>query len=486
MIRFRFSTIAQASAAESVRRAALVAIFAIFVAIRLANLTTFCLDSDEVFSVRVASLAWPAMFDAVARDAVHPPLFYVLLKLWLGIGGESRLWLRLLPFAFAIAAAPLFLLLCRRLAPRPGDSALAFLFLAANPYHVFHSQYVRMYSLLFLLSLCSMLAFDALLRDRENTTRSAALLAAANIALVYTHYFGWLLVAAEVGYAAASRGKRWMPALGASAAALLCAAPWLWMAAGAAAAKGGLSLNLGWIARPGLAQFFWHVAGLNGPIRPYALAIALIAPFTVVLVAGLRSAWLRDGAALRMPLALALAPPLMAFVASNVAPHAVWESRYLMVAAAPYFVLMAIAIGSLGPRARRFAAPGAAVFLLYGAVQLSMWPEPRVDIEAVARRIAARPAPAYSFDRPLAYTLQYFVRRHGEGAVMPAKAGAAIHCDNCWIVTTNHCCRAILNPVVMLEKQGYRRAESIQVRDEWNEITAVRFLPAKKTAPAEP
>lgn len=465
----------------------LLAIFAIFVAVRLANLSTFCLDTDEVFSVRVARLPWNAMLDAVARDAVHPPLFYALLKGWIAVGGESRVWLRWLPFVFSVASAPLFLALCRRMSLKPADTALAFLFLAANPYQVFHSQYVRMYSLAFLLSISSMLAFDGLLRRENRTAGDAVLLAASNTALVFTHYFGWLLIGAELAYAAVYCRKRLTPTVIAAAGAGLCSAPWLWMAANAAMAKGGLAANLDWIARPGLAQFFWHFAGLNGPVRPYALSVALIAPFAVLLIAGLRIALAsaRDPHHLRLSLALSLIPPVVAFVGSNVAPHAVWESRYLMIAAAPYFILMAVAIGSLAPRARRVAVAGTAAFLLYGAIQLSLWPERRVDIEAVARRIAAEPAAAYSFDHPLAYTLQFFVQKHGYGTVVPAKQAAAINCGECWIVTTNHCC-GNANPVTVLEGRGYRRDDSMVVRDEWNEITAVRLSLEKKTAPAEP
>ena len=41
----------------------------------------------------LARLGWRDLVNFVASDVVHPPLFYAVLKLWIGVGGESLLWL---------------------------------------------------------------------------------------------------------------------------------------------------------------------------------------------------------------------------------------------------------------------------------------------------------------------------------------------------------------------------------------------------------
>ena len=69
---------------------------AIFVAVRCINLTQVCLDGDEIFSVLIASHSSAVLLRVAANDAIHPPLFYFLLKLWLWIGNDSLLWVRLL------------------------------------------------------------------------------------------------------------------------------------------------------------------------------------------------------------------------------------------------------------------------------------------------------------------------------------------------------------------------------------------------------
>src|SRR5690349_17389576 len=72
-------------------------IFVVYAAIRVWHLNHFAMSHDEVFSVEVSLMPWGAMIRAVIADVVHPPLFYVLLKLWILVGGTSIFWMRLLP-----------------------------------------------------------------------------------------------------------------------------------------------------------------------------------------------------------------------------------------------------------------------------------------------------------------------------------------------------------------------------------------------------
>ena len=76
----------------------------IYIALRFWRLTDSCLWFDEIFSVHAASMAWKDLFWFVAQDLIHPPFFYVLLKIWIAIGGEGLFWLRFFPVFFAIIA----------------------------------------------------------------------------------------------------------------------------------------------------------------------------------------------------------------------------------------------------------------------------------------------------------------------------------------------------------------------------------------------
>src|SRR5437879_6284282 len=87
----------------------------VFVVLRLCHLTDSCLWFDEIFSIHAAEHSWNSILSFVAQDLIHPPLFYLLLKIWITAGGESLFWLRLFPVIFSVAALIPFVLLCREL-----------------------------------------------------------------------------------------------------------------------------------------------------------------------------------------------------------------------------------------------------------------------------------------------------------------------------------------------------------------------------------
>ena len=72
---------------------------ALFLGVRLWRLDASCLWFDEVFSVHAARHGWGELLEFVALDLIHPPLFYLLLKVWMAVvgGGEPVWWQRLFP-----------------------------------------------------------------------------------------------------------------------------------------------------------------------------------------------------------------------------------------------------------------------------------------------------------------------------------------------------------------------------------------------------
>lgn len=134
-----------------------------------------------MFSVDAARRGWGDLLAFVAEDAVHPPLFYLLLKAWITIGGESLLWLRLLPALLSILALIPLSLLRRELKLRPAETNLA---ISRSWRSTASSRITRerwMYSLLFLLTACASLTFWRVLRG---SPRLALFL--ADLLLVYT------------------------------------------------------------------------------------------------------------------------------------------------------------------------------------------------------------------------------------------------------------------------------------------------------------
>jgi uncharacterized membrane protein len=124
-----------------------VLVVVLFLALRFWKLTSFSLWGGEAFSMNGAKQSWVGMFSYVIADIVHPPLFYILLKLWIGIGGESLLWLKLLPVFTGVGLAVPFYLLCRELDLQWREMSLALFQAAVNGYLIHYAQELRMYSL---------------------------------------------------------------------------------------------------------------------------------------------------------------------------------------------------------------------------------------------------------------------------------------------------------------------------------------------------
>ena len=165
-----------------------------FVALRFRQLAGSCLWFDEIFSVHAARMDFQNSLWFVAQDLIHPPLSYILLKLWILTGGESLFWLRSFPVFFSILSLVPLILLGRALKLDYATIAVAALFLAANGCLIKYAQEVRMYSPLLFFALFSMWLFVRFLHLGKNIW----ILTIVNVLLVYTHYFGWLVVLSEI------------------------------------------------------------------------------------------------------------------------------------------------------------------------------------------------------------------------------------------------------------------------------------------------
>jgi hypothetical protein len=354
----------------------------LYAAARLWRLTAACLWFDEIFSVHAARHAWGDLWRFVAADLIHPPLFYALLKLWTALGGESLLWLRLFPALASIAAVAPLLLLARELRLGKGATNVALLVAGTNGYLIKYAQEVRMYGLLLLLTLTSLWLFARLLNRAGGARWTVAALALANLLLVYTHYYGWLVVACEVAFVALKDRRRLAALLLSAGGLALAYAPWVLACARAAGGGGGLAQNIGWIQRPGARDLVQLFALFNEPFYfrqssadpLYAYGGALLGllvvglPVIALLLDTLRKkrtaagdvAEESRGGVVAFLLVFTLLPVVLAFAASYALPQSVWGTRHLVVAYGAYALLAGLALGRLRPHWWR----GAALILL--------------------------------------------------------------------------------------------------------------------------
>lgn len=179
---------------------------------------------DEAISAWFASLSVPSLWDALVQD-VNPPLYYLLLHLWLPLG-QGDGWLRL-PSALCGTATVIVTALLGRALFGARVGALAGLFTALTPFLIDMSQEARAYALLSLLASASRLLLVHALRVGGWYWPGYALV--TTLAL-YTHNYAFFLVLGEAVYLAlamvAGRRWQWWPWLALGLVGVLLV-PWL-------------------------------------------------------------------------------------------------------------------------------------------------------------------------------------------------------------------------------------------------------------------
>jgi mannosyltransferase len=203
---------------------------------------------DEGIAVGIASHPFADIPSALAQDG-SPPLYYLLLHLWMAVAGSGEAATRSLSLFFALLAVPVsWWAGCAAFDRRTG--AIAAAGAAACPFLTYYAQETRMYSLVVVLSLAACASFVlAFVRGRR---RHVVLLGVWLALLLYTHAWGLFLTA---GMAAA-----WLPrwrrgtvsgrdgALLAGALALVYA-PWL-----PTLTSQALHTAAPWASRPGARE----------------------------------------------------------------------------------------------------------------------------------------------------------------------------------------------------------------------------------------
>jgi mannosyltransferase len=153
-------------------------------AVRFHRLDHQSLWNDEGNSLRLAQRTIPDLI-AAARLDIHPPGYYITLKGWLLLTGDSEFALRALSaFAGVLTVACVYAL--GRALFAPGAGLVAALLVAINAFSVYYGQEARMYAALALLAAASMLTFVRWMA--RPSWKTGVALAIVNAAGLYTQY----------------------------------------------------------------------------------------------------------------------------------------------------------------------------------------------------------------------------------------------------------------------------------------------------------
>jgi hypothetical protein len=490
-----------------VQRWLLLAVAAVYVAMRVYRGAAICMDGDEIFSVGVASHSWMDLLRAVGQDSIHPPLFYFLLKIWIAIGSDSLFWTRLLPTLFSTLAIIPMVLLGREFQLRPVVITSTVAMAAIHPYLLYYSQHVRMYTLLMLCALTSLWAFHACIRPgRRSQSARFAVLTLVNIVSVNSHYYGWLVIGLEFGYLIFWK-REYLKRMAISCALVFVGfLPWMIWAGKYIRAKGGLASNLDWIQKPdagALAWFFVDLAGFGDfPLIGRQAVTGLV---ILVLAAGY-AAW-RERAKLhaghfvymaRFLLYFVLGSVAVAFTASRLLPSSVWGHRHMVYLVFPMLMLVTAAYYQLNSVAVRITAGVLCAAWAGMVIQHHLHgDDKKTPFDALVIQMLAQEAdnpntvPFYSVDKYLHYPIWFYLETLKAGKItgmarpFPAADRARLAADASRIQVKNHVSideakgahfwvgystawQEKLSPEAILTARGCRVGADVTVRDRYH------------------
>lgn len=158
---------------------------------------------DENWTLNAIQGSFAQIVANILGSDNHPPLYYLLIRFWSSIAGESISSIRLLSYVFGLLTLSLFALFYSR--SRPFTFLAPLLLLASNPLFTYFSATIRPYALMVFLASAAILSSMALRSESSEhidllSTRLAPqerfplqiLFYGSCLLLGLTHYYGLL------------------------------------------------------------------------------------------------------------------------------------------------------------------------------------------------------------------------------------------------------------------------------------------------------
>ncbi|HEV2037927.1 MAG TPA: glycosyltransferase family 39 protein, partial [Candidatus Eremiobacteraceae bacterium] len=345
-------------------------------------------------------------------DGGNFAFYYLLLHLWLRFDASDA-YVRLMSVIPAVLSVPVMFALGRRLLGIRAGIIAAFL-LAISPFYIAYAQEARGYSLLMFLSIVSTLFFVRCI-DRSQSRLDLLAYCIASVLMIYTHWFGILVVAAHVSTLLALGRKQvpWRSFVFTYAVIMVTILPLAYFAR-----HHGLG-SLAWVPPMSGGAFFGFLQDLAGGWPLLVLYAALTAYATIDALRGP----VADRDALKLPATLVLnwllVPIVLAALFSAlVAP--IFVARFLIITLPALVLLVSYALVRI-PNQKVAAAVGTLVVALSAqALWHYYFHQPKEDWRGVAGFIAAQGQPGDAvvtipswFRVPLLHAVER-LPRHGQ------------------------------------------------------------------------
>jgi uncharacterized membrane protein len=377
---------------------------------------------DEAISIHQAHLSFHDLFENLQYGDRHPPLHHVVLWLSVKAFGDGELAVRIPSIVAGTLAIPALYLLGRELYDRR-TGLVAAAFGAASPLLIWYSQEARMYAFVELFGLLALWTQLRAIRNPSMGNWAAYILATA--ALLWSHYFGLLLIVVQqliwVGVLIQRRNKGEpirahalgflysLAVLAMQLVPLLVFAHKQFDSTGAAlGSPSGTYDSLSFYAV--VSNMVWALWGYH----PDTITELLAAGWPLLLLLSLLLLG-RGGSRQTNILAIAAITPIVILIGVALYDRELFEVRYFLVAVPLLFLLIArLVTGWIRQPAAQFAVIGIILFtLLLGlADQQTNDDNPRLyDFRGAIERIQedAGPKSLVLYEPPdMRYVMEYY------------------------------------------------------------------------------
>ncbi|MFQ5578611.1 MAG: hypothetical protein ACE5G8_16660, partial [Anaerolineae bacterium] len=335
----------------------------------------------------------PALLKMMARPGHNGPLYFVVMRGWRAATGDTEFALRYFSVAGGVLMAALTFRVGRKFGLGRGGATVAVALIATSPYLVWYSQEAKMYTWLACLILAAVYAFRSALTAPKPARRWAAFAMASSLSF-YTHILAPLMLGVYLAWAALEwprlkpRLRGWLAAMALLTLPYLPLAAWQFDLLRQGFDSGHPLYPLH--RQAWLLLHFYSAGILRHPYSPYLMGGTI-----VLALLGLLAPAALPGPARRAQLAVwLLIPATAAFLISL--RVTVFEDRYLIYLAPPFYLLLATGIVALSKRVRGAGLPALALLLAFngwGIYRQANQPI-KADFRSAAAYIARSAAPA--------------------------------------------------------------------------------------------
>lgn len=175
------------------RYSLLVILFVAF-SVRVGSLAFQSLWRDEVDAIRFALAPLPDLIKTFTQPGFNGPLYFLMLRGWIGAAGQSEFALRFPSLIFGVVSITLIFVLGQRLFNRSIGLIAAILF-AFSAYQVWYSQEAKMYTLITALALASIYFLRRGIEE-GNSRYWIGVIVSTSLAM-YAHILAALLIPVE-------------------------------------------------------------------------------------------------------------------------------------------------------------------------------------------------------------------------------------------------------------------------------------------------